>query len=55
MGALTKADMVDELTIRLRLTRQQARKIGRWIFLKKSVRVLPKVMRLNCQVLAILN
>ena len=32
MGALTKADMVDELTIRLRLTRQQARKIGRWIF-----------------------
>ena len=27
MGALTKADMVDELTIRLRLTRQQARKL----------------------------
>ncbi|OOS23098.1 MULTISPECIES: integration host factor subunit alpha [Moraxella] len=27
MSALTKADMVDQLTIRLRLTRQQARKL----------------------------
>lgn len=27
MSALTKADMVDQLTIRLRITRQQARKL----------------------------
>lgn len=27
MGALTKADMVNELTVRLRITRQQARKL----------------------------
>lgn len=27
MSALTKADMVDQLTIRLRVTRQQARKL----------------------------